>query len=123
MRHSVPVHVAVFIQAGLMGVGLAGAAEVEVRSTIDSVVVNPDAAQITRLASIELAAGKSIFVFRGLPFGLDPASLRASGESGGRLTIRSVEVRAKSFRQQGRQRDRPEIAHAALRARRLAGHP
>jgi uncharacterized protein (TIGR02231 family) len=94
MRRCVPVWIVVLMQAGLVRAGFAGAAEVEVRSTIDSVVVNPDGAQITRLASIDLAAGKSTLVFRGLPFGLDPASLRASGETGGRLTIRSLEARA-----------------------------
>jgi uncharacterized protein (TIGR02231 family) len=88
MRHSVPLVMAILMQPGL-----AGAAEIEARSTIDSVVVNPDTAQITRLASVDLSAGKSTIVFRGLPFTLDPASLRAFGEAGGRLTIRSVEVR------------------------------
>jgi len=72
---------------------LAVAGDIEAHSHIDSVVVRPDAAQITRVADVDLPAGATGLVFRGLPLALDPASLRVRGEAGGRLSIGSVEAR------------------------------
>lgn len=70
----------------------AGAAERVLASRIDRVTVFPDAAVVTRLATADLPAGASTLVLRGLPAGLDPASIRVEGE--GRFAIGAVDVRA-----------------------------
>lgn len=62
-------------------------------STIDSVTVHPDAATVTRRATLDLAPGASTILVRNLPFALDPDSLRVSGEATGRVTIGAVEAR------------------------------
>jgi len=62
-------------------------------STIDSVIVHPDAATVTRKATIDLPPGASTIFFENLPFALDPDSLRVSGEANGRVTIGAVETR------------------------------
>jgi uncharacterized protein (TIGR02231 family) len=68
--------------------------DLEAKSAISAVTVHPDAATLTREASVDLPAGASTIVFKNLPFGLDPASLRVSGEASGRLEIGAVETRA-----------------------------
>lgn len=70
------------------------AKDIEAKSAISAVTVHPDAATLTREASVDLPAGASTVVFKNLPFGLDPASLRVSGEASGRLEIGAVETRA-----------------------------
>ncbi len=77
------------------------AGDIEAHSHIDSVVVRPDAAQITRVADVDLPAGATGLVFKGLPLALDPASVRVSGEAAARLTIGSVEVRLTAFDTKG----------------------
>jgi uncharacterized protein (TIGR02231 family) len=77
------------------------ASDIEAHSHIDAVVVRPDAAQITRIADVDLPAGATGLVFKGLPLALDPASLRVSGAAGGRLTIGSVEARLTTFDNKG----------------------
>ncbi len=74
--------------------GGALAKDIEAKSAITAVTVHPDAATLTREASVDLPAGASTIVFKNLPFGLDPASLRVSGEAPGRLEIGAVETRA-----------------------------
>ena len=71
----------------------AEAAEIEAKSRIDGVTVYPDAASITRKVDVYLPAGSTTLVFKGLPMGIDPGSLRVEGQSSGRLTIGSVEMR------------------------------
>lgn len=66
---------------------------VDAPSKIDAVTVFPDAAGITRIADIEIPQGASTIVFKGLPMGIDPASLRISGEGSAKLTIGAVEQR------------------------------
>ena len=68
-------------------------AEIEAKSKIDSVIVYPDAAAITRVLEMEVPAGVSTLVFRGLPMGIDPASLRVEGAGSGRLLLGAVETR------------------------------
>jgi uncharacterized protein (TIGR02231 family) len=77
----------------LAGRDSALAGDIEARSKIDAVVVRSDAAQITRTADVDLPAGASSLVFKGLPLALDPASLRVSGEAPGRLAIGVVDSR------------------------------
>jgi uncharacterized protein (TIGR02231 family) len=69
------------------------AADVEAQSRIDSVIVYPDAASVTRAADVDLQAGATTLVFRGLPMGLDPASLRVSAKGEAALSIGAVETR------------------------------
>jgi uncharacterized protein (TIGR02231 family) len=62
-------------------------------SRIDAVTVYPDAASVTRIAEVDVPEGATTLVFRGLPIGLDPASLRAEGSATAGLTIGSLESR------------------------------
>ena len=60
---------------------------------MDSVVLSPDAATVTRVAEIDLNAGDVTLVFRNLPFSLDPASLRLAGSAQEKITIGTLEAR------------------------------
>src|SRR4051812_25393493 len=73
---------------------LAFAADLEVASRIDRVTVFPDAAVVTRLATVDLALGASSLVFRGLPASLDPASSRVEGAGSAAFSIGGMDVRA-----------------------------
>jgi uncharacterized protein (TIGR02231 family) len=73
--------------------GIASAADVELASRIDRVTVFPDAAQVTRVAAVDLAAGPSTLVLRGLPATLDPGSLRVEGKGSAAFAIGSVDSR------------------------------
>jgi uncharacterized protein (TIGR02231 family) len=68
------------------------AGEIEAASTIDAVTVYPDAAVITRLATVDLPAGDSVLAFKDLPLALDPASLRVSGAGDNKIAIGSVDA-------------------------------
>ncbi|MFO1183766.1 MAG: mucoidy inhibitor MuiA family protein [Bauldia sp.] len=76
-----------------VGFGPAMAADVEAKSKIDAVIVYPDAAGVTRLATVNLPSGISTLVFKGLPTAIDPASLRVEGAGTRRLSLGSVESR------------------------------
>ena len=69
------------------------AGEMEAKSTIDAVAVYPDAALVSRIVEADLPAGSTSLVFKNLPVGLDPNSLRVTGESAGGLAIGAVEAR------------------------------
>lgn len=71
----------------------ASAADLEARSRIDAVTVYPDAALVTRAMEIDLPAGATTVLLKGLPFALDPASLRVSGEGGAAISIGAVDAR------------------------------
>jgi uncharacterized protein (TIGR02231 family) len=71
----------------------ARAAETEVQSRVDSVLLSPDAASVTRLAEVDLNPGDLTLVFRNLPFSLDPASLRLSGSAHEKIAIGTLEAR------------------------------
>src|SRR4051812_44156781 len=73
---------------------LAFAADLEVASRIDRVTVFPNAAVVTRLATVDLALGASSLVFRGLPASLDPASIRVEGAGSAAFSIGGIDVRA-----------------------------
>ncbi len=68
-------------------------AVLEAASRVDNVTVYPDAAQVTRIAEVELPAGATSLVIKGLPMTLDPASLRVEGSGGAAIQIGSVETR------------------------------
>ncbi|MFO1117774.1 MAG: mucoidy inhibitor MuiA family protein [Beijerinckiaceae bacterium] len=69
------------------------AADLEARSRIDSVAVHPDAAVVTRTFEVDLPDGASNVSLRGLPYALDPASLRVSGAGSAAISIGAVESR------------------------------
>jgi uncharacterized protein (TIGR02231 family) len=106
----------------LMASALAGAAaarELEATSAVVAVVVHPDAATVTREATVDLPAGASTVLIKGAPFPIIPDSLRASGEAQTPLTIGAVEERVAPAAS-----ERPESAVSArlreLRAARAA---
>jgi hypothetical protein len=68
-------------------------ADVELSSRIDRVMVFPDAALVTRVAPLDLQAGPSTLVLRGLPAALDPNSIRVEGEGSATYTIGALDVR------------------------------
>ncbi|HEY8566853.1 MAG TPA: mucoidy inhibitor MuiA family protein [Beijerinckiaceae bacterium] len=70
------------------------AADVELASRIERVTVFPDAALVQRSAKVDLAAGVSTLVLRGLPASLDPGSIRVEGQGSAGFAIGSVDVRA-----------------------------
>lgn len=72
---------------------LAGAAEIELASKIDSVTVYPDGAVVTRLGKASLLEGVSQIVLRGLPASVDPASIRVEAQGNGAFSIGAVDVR------------------------------
>lgn len=72
---------------------LAGAAEIELASRIDSVTVYPDGAVVTRLGKASLLEGVSHIVLRGLPASVDPASIRVEAQGDGSFAIGAVDVR------------------------------
>lgn len=97
----------------------AAASDIEAKSRIDSVVVYPDAASVTRVVDIDLPAGGSTLVFRNLPQNLDPASLRIEGAAAGRLSIGAVETRVAPLIEAPRD-DAIEAKLKVMRARREA---
>ena len=76
------------------------AATLDAASKVEAVTVYPDAAQVTRIAEIDLPAGATSVVFKGLPMALDPASLRVEGSGGAPVQIGSVESRVAPVQQQ-----------------------
>ena len=68
-------------------------AELETRSTIDSVIVYPDGAAVTRIIRADLPGGDSVLLARDFPPGLDPASLRVEGQGGAKLVIGAIDAR------------------------------
>ena len=67
--------------------------EIEATSKIDAVTLFPDAAKITRIAQVDLPAGVTKLVLHGLPASLDPASLRVSALSTGKIELGAVDSR------------------------------
>ncbi|HRJ69358.1 MAG TPA: mucoidy inhibitor MuiA family protein, partial [Beijerinckiaceae bacterium] len=79
--------------AALSAAAPLGAAEMEAKSRIAAVTVYPDGAIVNRSVDVDLPAGSTLLVFRGLPATIDPASLRVEGQASGALTLGSVESR------------------------------
>ncbi len=77
----------------LAGAAPVFAAEIAAPSRIDSVVVYPGVAAVTRIVEAEVPAGQHVIVIPGLPQALDPNSLRVEGVSTGQVQIGSVEMR------------------------------
>jgi uncharacterized protein (TIGR02231 family) len=71
----------------------AQAANVDATSAVDAVTVYPDGASVTRVITLDLAAGDSSAVLRDFPLTLDIASLRVEGEADAKLTIGAIDAR------------------------------
>src|SRR5262249_58161203 len=61
--------------------------------TIESVVVYPDGATVTRLIRVDLPRGDSTLIGRDFPLTIDPSSLRVEGEGGAKVMIGSIDAR------------------------------
>ena len=79
--------------APMIAASAAAAADIEARSRIDAVTVYPDAALVTRTMDVDLPAGASAVVLKGLPYTVDPASLRVAGAGSQKIAIGAVESR------------------------------
>ena len=90
MRH---VSLALMLSCAVVCATAAGAAELAVSSTIDSVTVYPDGAAVTRVIRVDLPAGDNVLLARDFPPSLDPATLRVEGEGSARLTIGAIDAR------------------------------
>jgi uncharacterized protein (TIGR02231 family) len=77
----------------LAGACSAIAADVEIRSTVDSVTVYPDGATVTRTFRVDLPRGESTLIARDFPLTLDVSSLRVEGDTSARLVIGSIDAR------------------------------
>ncbi len=77
----------------LAGACSAMAADIEIRSVVESVVVYPDGATVTRVIKVDLPRGDSTLIARDFPLTIDPSSLRVEGESAGRMVIGSIDAR------------------------------
>jgi len=69
------------------------AADVETTSTVDAVTVYPDGASVTRVITVDVAAGDSTLVAKDFPLGLDVSSLRVEGSAAGRLVIGAIDAK------------------------------
>ena len=78
--------------AGTALASSAFAARYDLPSTVDSVTVYTSGADVTRLVPFDLPAGSHDIVLGDLPEGIDPASLRVTGQGDGALRIVSVDI-------------------------------
>lgn len=76
-----------------LAVAPAGAADLNVTSTVDAVTVYPDGASVTRVIALDLPAGDNTLVAKDFPLTLDASSLRVEGEAGTKLTIGAIDTR------------------------------
>jgi uncharacterized protein (TIGR02231 family) len=87
------IRLALIVSCAIVVATSAGAAELEARSTIDSVIVYPDGAAVTRVIRADLPGGDSVLLARDFPPGLDPASLHVEGQGGAKLMIGAIDAR------------------------------
>ncbi|NOJ42273.1 mucoidy inhibitor MuiA family protein [Bradyrhizobium australiense] len=71
----------------------ARAADMDASSAVDTVIVYPDGASVTRLVTLDLPAGENSAVLKDFPLTLDPTSLRVEGEAGAKLTIGAIDAK------------------------------
>ncbi|MEO1207660.1 MAG: mucoidy inhibitor MuiA family protein [Pseudomonadota bacterium] len=82
-----------FMLAGPLSSGLAVAADKDVTSTIDTVLVFPSGAEITRTAKVTLEAGAHTLILDDLPAQAVGNSIRVEGKATAGLAIGSVDSR------------------------------
>jgi len=71
----------------------ARAANMDAASAIDAVTVYPDGASVTRVITLDLAAGDTTLVAKDFPLALDPSSLRVEGVAEAKLTIGAIDAK------------------------------
>ncbi len=71
----------------------ARAANLGAASAIDAVTVYPDGASVTRVITLDLAAGDTTLVAKDFPLALDPSSLRVEGVAEAKLTIGAIDAK------------------------------
>jgi len=76
-----------------LSVAPAAAAEIKATSRVETVVVFPSGAEISRGARVHMDAGEHVLLLSDLPAQAVPASIRVEGRSSGRLEIGSVDTR------------------------------
>ncbi|MBL8836286.1 MAG: mucoidy inhibitor MuiA family protein [Alphaproteobacteria bacterium] len=91
-----------------------GPVRIDVDARPVAATVYADQATVTRGGRIEIPAGSSVLVLRGVPAGLIADSINASGRTPGRVDIGGVDVRPATFDRSSSHRRRGEI-EAALR--------
>ncbi|SDO69205.1 conserved hypothetical protein [Filomicrobium insigne] len=69
------------------------AEDIKVHSRIDSVLVFPSGAEVTRVAKVKLDSGAQTLVFEDLPAQADTSSIRVEGKASGVLEIGAVDSR------------------------------
>ncbi len=77
----------------LLATSASFAQDIEVTSKIEAVTVYPDAATVTRRLEVDLPAGASNIIIKGLPATVDPNSVRVEGAADGKLAIASVDAK------------------------------
>lgn len=77
----------------LIAIPLSQAAVVDANSRIETVVVFPSGAQVTRVTKLELPRGQHTVVFTDLPAQALANSVRVTGKANGQLEISSVDTR------------------------------
>jgi uncharacterized protein (TIGR02231 family) len=71
----------------------ARAANMDAASAVDAGTVYPDGASVTRVITLDLAAGDTTLVARDFPLALDPSSLRVEGVAEAKLTIGAIDAK------------------------------
>jgi uncharacterized protein (TIGR02231 family) len=83
-----------YLASGFAALGVApAAAQTEVASRVEQVMVYPDGATVTRVIEVDLPRGDSVLRATDFPPTLDPASLRVEGAAQARLTIGGIDAR------------------------------
>lgn len=67
-------------------------ADLQANSNISAVTIYPDSARITRMVTLDLAAGETKVILPGLPLQMDATSLRVSGSSTTPVSLGSVQL-------------------------------
>jgi uncharacterized protein (TIGR02231 family) len=69
------------------------AADLALSAKVDAVTVFPDGAMVTRTGEATIAAGEHLLILKGLPAGVDPASVRVEAKATQPLVLGTVETR------------------------------
>ncbi|RTZ62945.1 MAG: hypothetical protein DSZ29_07545 [Aquificaceae bacterium] len=91
MKKNISLSLAVFLASYPLFAPLY-AEEVNVDSTISQVMIYPDSAMITRVATVSVPAGEHSLALTGLPLGLLESSLRVAGNATAGVQLGSVEL-------------------------------
>jgi len=67
------------------------AAEIDATSKVYAVIVYPQGAEDTRIATVDIPAGEHLLILDGLSGDVDPQSIRVEGDAGEAIEIRSAD--------------------------------